>query len=200
MGNQLRSLRNRAGWTHQVAADRMGISRDHFIKLERGDRNLTAPMIAKAAAAFGTAQTEIIADSGSVPIVGLVGAGGSATITFVSDGELGEAPKPPAGNDRTVAVEVRGASMRGVADDGWLVYYDDVRSPITEDMIGELCVLWLNDGQVVIKKPYPSRAAGRYDLESTSAETLRGVVVDSAAFVTFLAPARTARAVIRRSA
>ena len=201
MGNILRKLRVERGWTHEFAAEQMGLSRGQFIKLERGERKLTERTIALAARAFGVDPRDILGGSSDVPIVGIVGADTSGAITYVgTDGELGRAPMPPSGNDQTVAVEVRGASMRGVAEDNWLIYYDDVRSPLTEDMIGELCVLWLADGQVLIKTPFYSRIPGRFDLESTNAPTLREQEVVSAAFVTFLAPRRSVRKAVRKAA
>jgi transcriptional regulator with XRE-family HTH domain len=177
----------------------MGISRSGYIKLERGDRKLNEASIANAARAFGVDPSIVIETPQEVSIVGLVGAGSNGGVSYAaSDGELGWALRPPDSGDKTVAVEVRGTSMRGVAEDGWLIYYDDERGPVTEDMVGELCVLWLADGQVVIKKPFHSRAAGLFDLESATADTMREQQVESAAFVTWIAPRRTVRKVSKR--
>lgn len=41
MGNALKRLRLNRGWTHEEAAESMGLSRSQFIKLERGERGLT---------------------------------------------------------------------------------------------------------------------------------------------------------------
>jgi len=62
MANALKKLRAARGWTHDLAAERMGISRGQFIKLERGERGLTERTIALAAKAFGVPPAEVIGD------------------------------------------------------------------------------------------------------------------------------------------
>ena len=65
--------------------------------------------------------------------------------------------------------------MRGIAEDGWLVYYDDRRDPPDSSMIGELCVVGLSDGRTLIKYLYPGTETGLFNLESTTEATLRNV-------------------------
>jgi hypothetical protein len=48
----------------------------------------------------------------------------------------------------------------------WLVYYDDVRSPITSDLFGKLCVVGLPDGRILVKQVKPSKLDGAYHLMS----------------------------------
>jgi phage repressor protein C with HTH and peptisase S24 domain len=60
MGNGLRTLREARGWTHEIAAERMGVSRSHFIKLERGERALKERTIALAAKAFEVAPADVL--------------------------------------------------------------------------------------------------------------------------------------------
>ena len=134
-----------------------------------------------------------------MPIIGLAGAGADGSIVF-SEGEdaFGEAPVPPGGSENTRAVEVRGELMRGVAEDGWLVYYDDRRDPPDGSMIGELCVVGLADGRTLIKYLYPGSEAGLFNLESTTEPTIRNVAVDWAAVVTAIIPRPAARRLIRR--
>ena len=55
MGNNLKKLRIEHGWTHDQAASAVGVSRSQFIKLERGERRLTADYIAQAARGLGYA-------------------------------------------------------------------------------------------------------------------------------------------------
>lgn len=64
MGNSLKRLRLDRAWTLSEAADRMGISRGQFIKLERGERKLTERTIALAAKAFGVSAGEVIGEGG----------------------------------------------------------------------------------------------------------------------------------------
>lgn len=85
-----------------------------------------------------------------VEIVGYVGAGGQQHKYAVGQGSLDRAPRPSGATDQTVAVEIRGTSL-GKPFDRWLVYYDDVRSPITDDLVGQLCVVGIADDRVLIK-------------------------------------------------
>ncbi len=139
--------------------------------------------------------------SGVVQIIGKAGAGPNGEVAFdESSGSLGEVPAPRNVTETTVALEVEGNSMRGIANDGWLVFYDDRRDPVSSEMIGELCVVGLEDGRTLVKFIAPGRAPGLYDLESVNAETMRDVPVRWAAFVTDIVPRRTARAMMRRDA
>lgn len=69
MGNSLKRLRSERRWTHEEAADAMGISRSQFIKLERGERGLTERTIGLAAKAFGVPRADVIRDGEEPPKV-----------------------------------------------------------------------------------------------------------------------------------
>ena len=78
--------------------------------------------------------------------------------------------------------------MEGLFDEGSFLFYDDQPSEPTDAMIGKLCVIWLDDGRVVVKRLMPSRAPGRFDLVSYNEGTIVGAVVDRAARVRFIQP------------
>jgi phage repressor protein C with HTH and peptisase S24 domain len=124
----------------------------------------------------------------TVPIVGYVGAGG--TISFgEGQGPFGEADMPPKDGSATlVAVTVQGDSMSGALEDGWTVYYDNRRDPPDETLHAKLCIVGLRDGRVLIKKLYPGRKAGHYDLHSVNAPALLDQPVEWAARITWIAP------------
>jgi transcriptional regulator with XRE-family HTH domain len=63
MASSLKALRELRGWTHDDAADAMGISRGGYIKLERGERRLNERTIAIAARAFGVSPKVILGDT-----------------------------------------------------------------------------------------------------------------------------------------
>ena len=67
MGNGLKSLRLAKGWTHEEAAEKMGISRGQLIKLERGERGLTERRIDIAARVFGVSRAEVLGDDAPAP-------------------------------------------------------------------------------------------------------------------------------------
>lgn len=87
----------------------------------------------------------------TVPVKGYVSAGALAHYLPLNDDELDRVEAVPGATENTVALEIRGDSL-GELFDRWLVFFDDVRSPVTSDLIGKLCVCWLDDGRVLVKK------------------------------------------------
>lgn len=204
MGNRIKELRNARKLTHEQAAEASGMSRSQFIKLERGERRLTTDYIDRIARAFDVKPAALISevvDTGeNVPIVGLAGAGPLGSVLFShTDGGFGFGPASPNSTAVTVALEVSGDSMRGIANDGWLVYYDAEQNPPREDMIGELCVVGLEDDRVLVKVLQPGRGRGLFDLESFNAPVMRDVPVRWASLVTTIIPRKPARSLVKRA-
>jgi hypothetical protein len=123
----------------------------------------------------------------TVPIVGYVSAGARAHLFAEGQGPLGHVSAPDDAGPRTVAVEIRGESL-GPFFVEWLVFYDDVRSPVTADLHGRLCVVGLPDGRVLVKKLQPSRAEGAFHLLSQNEDPLLDQAVAWAASVTGMRP------------
>lgn len=188
MANNLRALRESRSWSQDHAAQALGTTRNQYAKLEAGSRRLSDVWIARAAAAFGVDAGDVVTDRrGTVPVVGYVGAGSEAHYGE-SQGQLGDAPAPDNATTSTVAVEVRGDSL-GAFFDGWLAFYDDVRSPLTDDLLGRLCVVGLEDGRVLVKRVTRSRVdPGLVDLQGQFGEPIRDVAVRWAAPVTTIVP------------
>lgn len=125
----------------------------------------------------------------TVNIVGYVGAGGQVAFQD-GQGPFGEAEMPPGEiGTNIVAVKVQGDSMSGVLDDGSIVYYDKREEPPDERLYRKLCVVGLADGRVLIKRLYPGRQSGHYDLHSTNGPVLLDEKVVWAARVSWIAPA-----------
>jgi transcriptional regulator with XRE-family HTH domain len=124
-------------------------------------------------------------DIETVPLVGYVAAGAAAH--FTNGGELGRVEAPKHATKDTVAVEIRGESL-GPLFDSMLVYYDEVRSPVTPDMIGRLCVVGLNDDRVLIKKITRSRTPGLFHLLSNTEGPILDVEIAWAAKVRSIEP------------
>lgn len=160
---------------------------------ERGRTEPTRDDVARIAAALGipvgslelpTADTtdwNQAAPVRTVPIVGYVGAGAAAHF-YTSDHELGRIEAPEDATSHTVASEIKGDSA-GPWFNGWVIFYDDVRSPITPDLIGEVCIVGLSNGKVLMKEIQHARSPGRYDLISQFEETLPNQEVVWAALV-----------------
>lgn len=123
----------------------------------------------------------------TVPLVGYVSAGAAATYFQQDSGHLDEVPAPDNASEATVAVEIRGDSL-GSFFDRWLVFYDDVRRPVTSDLVGRLCVVGIEDGRILIKKIKRSKARGLYHLISQTEDPIFDVTIDWAARVKSMIP------------
>lgn len=125
----------------------------------------------------------------TVPVIGYVGAGAEAHFYALSHGELDRVPAPDDAGPDTVAVEIRGESL-GPLFERWLLHYDEVRSPITHDLIGQLCVVGLPDDRVLVKKVRraKSKADGLYDLLSNTEDPIFDAVIMWAAKVKSMVP------------
>jgi transcriptional regulator with XRE-family HTH domain len=122
-----------------------------------------------------------------VNVVGYVGAGGATSFYADTQGPLEEVEAPEGSTDSTVAVEIRGDCLGSIFD-RWLVFYDDVRRPITPDLVGRLCVIGLDDGSVLIKKIQRSKTKGFFHLLSNIDPPLLDVAIDWAARVKSMMP------------
>lgn len=126
-------------------------------------------------------------DLGTVPLVGFVGAGAAAHYYAEGQGEHERVKAPNDANPETVAVQIKGDSL-GPLFDTWLVYYDDVRSEVTSDMIGVPCVVGLPDDRVLIKSIRRAKSPGFYHLESNTEPTILDVEIVWAAKVKSMGP------------
>lgn len=116
---------------------------------------------------LSVAQSEIADnnDSRLVPVAGFVGAGSEAHFYSESQGPIGWEIAPDGSNEGTIAVEIRGDSL-GLAFNNWLIFYNDRREPVTDDLIGRLCVVGLPDGRVLVKVLHRGPQRGAFNLSS----------------------------------
>lgn len=116
-------------------------------------------------------------------MVGYVGAG--AEIFSIDDhakgGGLDEVERPLGASRSTVAVRVRGDSMRPAYKDGDLLYYDQQANGDLSHLIGADCVVRLTDGRMFVKEL--RRNGNGYWLHSHNADPMLDVVIDWAAKV-----------------
>ena len=188
MANNLRALRDQRGWSQDEAATALATTRNQYAKLEAGSRRLSDKWIKRASEAYGIDPGEVVTDrTGAVPVAGYVGAGSQAHFYSESQGPFGEVPAPDNSTPQTVAVELRGESL-GPFFNGWLVFFDDVRSPVTDDLIGRLCVVGLTDDRVLIKKLLRGRTAQSFELHGQFGEPIVDAEVAWAAPVKSVVP------------
>lgn len=123
----------------------------------------------------------------TTPVVGYVGAGAEAHYYALPADELDAVPSPIGATPETVAVEIRGSSL-GPLFDRWVAFYDDVRRPATDDLLGKLCVVGLSDERVLIKRLERGRRAGLYRLASNTEPPIEDVPIEWAARVKNMVP------------
>jgi antitoxin component HigA of HigAB toxin-antitoxin module len=185
----------RPGKTQAGLAKAFGRSPSAINNLLRGRRRLRTDEIAKAARYLEVAPppllsgedfTHVANGAPTVPVIGYVGAGGLAHRYAVGHGNLDRISTPDASAE-TVAVEVRGDSL-GSSFDRWLVFYDDVANPVTDDLIGKLCVVGLSDDRVLIKTIRRGRRPGLFVLESNTEPPINDTPLEWAAQVRAMRP------------
>lgn len=171
---KLRAIMKATGWTQQEVAKRLKVSQSTVNRWLTGSEPEGHRRDAiNEHYEHLLDEQETSEEIGMVPLVGYVGAGAEAHFYEESQGPLGQVLAPNSPTRHTVAVEVQGKSL-GALFDRWLVYYDDVRSPITTDLIGRLCVVGLPNGKVLVKRIRKSKAPGLFHLESNT----EGTIVD----------------------
>lgn len=191
-----------AGTNTTQVAKRSGVPYTTLASFVQGDtQSLKGENEELISEAFGASAGEIFAGAVTqlVPIIGRVGADAEGTVIYSTGQDTGDqAPIPPGGTSKARGLYVRGHSMKGVADDGALIFFEDQRSPPTPDLLGYPCVVETEDGQVLVKRLLKGSAPKLYDLESINGPTLSDRRIRWAAEITAIIPARQARRITLR--
>ena len=208
---RLREARVARGFeTAAAAADAFGWNRNTYASNENGNAPYSFRKAKAYAAAYGV-RPEWLYDAagpmrptpepGYVPVIGRVGANPEGLVLFATGQEPGDlAPIPPGGTEKAVALKVVGHSMRGLADDGALIYFEDQRTAPSPDMLGEVVVLETDTDEVLVKRLLRGSRTGLYDLESVAGPTRRDARLRWAAHITAIIPPFQARRIIRGAA
>ena len=209
--HRLRQARIDRGFeTAAAAADAFGWSRNTYASNENGNAPFSYRRAKEYAAAFGVS-AEWLYDAGGpalgstttglVPVVGHVGANPEGSVLFATGHQPTElAPIPPGGSDQARALKVVGHSMRGVADDGALIYFEDQRTPPTPDMLGHVVVVEVDTDEVLVKRLLRGSRPGLFDLESVAGPMRQDARLRWAAHITAIIPPFQARRIIRGAA
>lgn len=178
-----------------VLAQRGNVSVSGIGALENGQNKIRPDVAERLAPIVGKRPEWLLYGRGeenlpaltTVPVVGYVQAGAEAILFAEGQGPFDEVPAPHNATAKTVALQSRGESLGPLLSE-WLVYYDDVRSPITPDMFGRLCVLGLPDGRVVVKQLKPAGGGERFHLISQNEGPMLDQEVAWGAVVTAMTP------------
>jgi transcriptional regulator with XRE-family HTH domain len=179
--------------TRSGLAKALGRSPSAVTDLLNGSRRLRADEIAVVASYLGVEPPRLVGGgrpghpTGRVPLVGYVGAGAIAHFYADAQGPFDEVDAPDAASGSTVAVQIRGHSL-GALFDNWLVFYDDMRDPPGDDLVGRMCVCGLADGRVLVKALKRSQLPGLWTLLSNTEPPIYDVSLDWAALVREMRP------------
>lgn len=192
---KLKAWRQERGLTLDQVGDALGMTGQNYGKIERGGVELRETYLEPLADLYGIAKTalmhapgeDIVDATDTVPVVGYVSAGAELALYDQGQGPFDYVQPPRDSKPSTVAASVKGASLGPLLDQA-LIFYDDVRSPVTSDLHGKMCVVGLEDGRVVVKQLLPGDG-GRFHLLSNSSEPpLFNETVSWAAKVTDIRP------------
>jgi hypothetical protein len=205
---RLRQARLARGFASATAAAaHFGWNRNTYASNENGN----APFSWRRAKTYGEAfgvRAEWLLQPGpegerspTVPILGRVGANPDGRVLLASGQSAHDrAPVPPGGSDLSCGLEVTGHSMRGLADDGALVYFEDQRSIPTPDMLGQVVVVETDAGEILVKRLLRGSTRGVFDLESLAGPMRHDMRLRWAAHITAIIPPVQARRIIQRAA
>lgn len=208
---RLRQARMDRGFeTAAAAADAHGWSRNTYASNENGNAPFSYRRAKEYAAAFGVSPEWLYDAAGAmrpagadglVPVVGRVGASPEGSVLFATgDDPVELVPIPPGGGDQARALRVVGHSMRGVADDGALIYFEDQRTPPAPDMLGHVVVVETDTDEVLVKRLLRGSRPGLFDLESIAGPMRQDARLRWAAHITAIIPPFQARRIIRSAA
>jgi hypothetical protein len=207
--DRLRQARLAAGFDRASdAAARFGWNENTYKSNENGNAPFSFRKAKDYAEAFGVRAEWLYDATGPVQaeaepmvrIIGRVGADTEGTVIQTAGQEgFDTAPVPPGGAATAVALEVVGHSMRAVAEDGSLIYFEDQRNPPTPDMLGYYCIVETEDGRVLFKRLLRGSEPGLYMLESQVGPPIEDIRLRWAAEPTAIIPPKQARRIIRRA-
>jgi DNA-binding XRE family transcriptional regulator len=204
---RLKTARKSAGYaTATDAAKALGMSRDTYLQHENGTREYDDDRAMQYARRFKTTPEHLKFGRGPARhepmarIIGRVGANPDDSVLMTTAHDNWDmAPIPPGGSPDSVALEVDGGSMRGVADDGSLIYFEYQQTPPSADMLNQVVVCEIEGGRVLVKRLLKGSKKGVYDLQSLFGAMLEDQRIVWAAHISAIVPPYYARRIIRRA-
>lgn len=143
--------------------------------------------------------TDAAQDEPMVRVIGTVGAASDGVVVMETAHDRWDfVPIAPGGTGKASALEVKGGSMPGLAEDGALLYFEEQVTKPGKDMQNRVVIVETMDGRVLVKRLLRGSEKGRFDLESILGPTLEDVEIRWAAHITAIIPPIQAQKIIRR--
>jgi phage repressor protein C with HTH and peptisase S24 domain len=193
--DRLKRARVNAGFASAAAAaESLGVKRYTYTQHENGTRGFKRDAAAHYARRFGVSLTWLLTGRsepnapGRTPVLGHVGAGATVNIASTDAPQpLDHIDTPPGLNPDGAAVIVRGDSMYPTCEDGDILFYERRTSDVT-GLLNRLCIVWLSDERILIKRLRRGSRSGYFTLESANVNMppIEDVAVLSAAPVSWI--------------
>jgi len=198
---RLQTARKRAGFeTAADAARALGVHPATYTSHENGIRGFRTQQAEHYARRFGVALEWLLTGNDialhsvhaqlTVPIIGAINSGGEfAAYLDRPRSQLETVQAPPGAAPETVAAEIRPNALSSLFDN-WMLFYDDVKTPVTPTMVGRLCIIQIDDGRVLVRRLRTSSRRGTYHLISHLDATMFDQTLTWASPVRTLIPRR----------
>lgn len=178
---RLKLARETAGFaTATAAAERFGWTLQTYLAHENGSRGYPKAKAESYAKAFKISIAWLISGKGemkdgkTVPLMGIVTAGGNVMPADDYPNGLEQVEAPPEMGPDTVAVRVQGDSMYPAFEDGDLIYYDR-HEDMPDSLPTKACIAHLSDGRCMLKLVRKGSRKGLHTLLSHNAPPIEDV-------------------------
>lgn len=205
---RLQKARRERGYaTASDAAAAFGWNRNTYISNENGNAPFSFNKAKTYAHAFGVRAEWLYDGRGAMKastsdlreIAGYAGADPEGAVLFGAGQGTGDyVPAPPNASSEAIALEIRGYSMPFFAEDGALVWVDDIQPSPTAEMVGQVVVCQLDTDEVLIKRLQRGSEKGKYSLASLAGPVRENVNIVWAGRIIMIIPPLEARRVIQR--
>jgi hypothetical protein len=157
--------------------------------LDGKTRSLKGETQSRIAAAFNISEEQLYRarEALTCPVVGRIELGRGLMFFDDNPENFERVDCPPFGTETSVALRVVGDEVNPSFAD-WLLFYDDEKKEPGPEHLGQLCMLWLEDGRVVARWLRQGDQPGRYNLTGQAAPQIMNVAVRFASKVLGMTP------------
>lgn len=163
------------GISQQELARRFDVSQPTISRWKTGNIKKMEPEhktgILDAARLAGVLYDGLTTEPVEIRVVGNIQ--GGLTVSLFSPADIAEiAPMVDGATNKTVALVVKDGANYPLLRENWLVYYSDSETPPTDAIVGELCVVKLADGRILIRDLLRGSQPGTWTLTALNSPHL----------------------------